>query len=71
MPALSLYKSCFIDPPSTLEMLLVPGKGQPGNTPGREQSVRVLLGNTLSLDSDQEGQSGDRKVEETASMEKN
>lgn len=74
-PSLSLQESnassfslraMFYRSSSTLETLLVAGKGQPGSTPGREHSVRVLLGNALSLDSDQEGQSGDRKEEEMA-----
>lgn len=78
-PSLSLQESnassfslrvMFYRSPSMLETLLVAGKGQPGSTPGREHSVHVSLGNALSLDSDQEGQSRDRKGEETASMEK-
>lgn len=67
MPALSLYEPCFIGPPPRWKHCWWLGKG----SPGREHSVYVFLGNALILDSDQEGQSGQRKGEETASMEKN
>lgn len=67
IPSLSLYESSFIDPPlrwktaAALETLLVTGKEQPGSTPGRGHGGYVVLGSAYRLNSNQEGQSGERR----------